>query len=123
MQFGSFKQKQVRCPLCKKIFFRHEEKETDVAVAVKMLEIFHRNDADRVVLVTGDTDIAPAVRTAKTLFPDRQVCFAFPWNRKMKELAKLADSCFSMDRAQYVKHQYPDLVLLNGRSYQKPATW
>ncbi|HXH41114.1 MAG TPA: NYN domain-containing protein [Thermoanaerobaculia bacterium] len=123
VQFGNFKQKQVKCRWCKRKFTRHEEKETDVAVAMKVLEIFHQDCADRVVLVTGDTDIAPAVRTAKALYPTRDVRFLFPWNRKMKELAKIAGQSFTIDRQKYVQHQLPDPLIVNGRSLAKPSSW
>jgi hypothetical protein len=123
VQFGSFKQKVVKCRRCKKEFIRHEEKETDVAVALKVIEIFHTDAADRVVLVTGDTDVAPAVRTAKLLFPSKSVCFVFPWNRKMKELARIADQCFTIDSNKYVKHQLPDPFVIGGRSFTKPPSW
>lgn len=124
VQFGSFKEKRVKCRRCHKYFVRNEEKETDVAVALKVLEILHRDEADRVVLVTGDTDIAPAVRTTRALYPGKPVCFAFPWNRKMKELAKLADSCFTIGKSQYLSHQFPDpFVSGTGHSFTKPPSW
>ena len=67
----------MTCTSCSKTINLREEKETDVAVGVKRLEILHDDLADRVVLVTGDTDIAPAVRAADRMFPNREVCFAF----------------------------------------------
>lgn len=106
-----------------KTFTRYEEKETDVAVGIKVLELLHRNAADRVVLVTGDTDVAPAVRTTKALFPASQVCFVFPWNRKMKVLAQIADQCFTMDKHKYRQHQLPDPFTVNGKTFHKPASW
>jgi len=123
VQFGSFKQKQVKCHRCKKTFTRHEEKETDVAVGVKVLEILHRDEADRVVLITGDTDIAPAVRTAKVLFPQAQFCFGFPWNRKMKELAKIAHQSFTIDSNKYLKHQLADPFTVGSQTFAKPTSW
>jgi uncharacterized LabA/DUF88 family protein len=124
VELGRFKKKLIRCLHCKKEFVRHEEKETDVAVALKVLELFALDIADRVVLITGDTDLAPAVRTAKRLYPVRKVCFAFPWNRKRDELEKLADSpCISISREAYRSHQFADPVVLGGKSYDKPASW
>jgi len=107
-----------------KKFLRHEEKETDVALAVKVFELFARDQADRVVLVTGDTDLVPAVRTARQLYPAKEVCFAFPWNRKQAELQKLANRpCFTISREAYRAHQFPDPALIGGRAYFKPPAW
>jgi uncharacterized LabA/DUF88 family protein len=103
---------------------RHEEKETDVAIAAKLFELLITNTCDTVILVTGDTDIAPACRTARCLFPNKQIGFAFPYNRKNDELAGLASLWFVMDEIQYVSHQFPDpLTLPSGEKVSNPASW
>jgi hypothetical protein len=56
----------------------HEEKETDVAIACKLLELLCQGRCDTAVLMTGDTDIAPAIRTAKLLYPTADIAVAFP---------------------------------------------
>jgi uncharacterized LabA/DUF88 family protein len=123
VELGRFKKKYVKCHYCSKQLTKHEEKETDVAVAVKVLEIFAADAADRVVLVTGDTDVAPAVRAARRMHPTREVCFAFPWNRKRDELAALAGQCISISREAYRAHQFADTLTINGVEYSKPPSW
>ena len=79
---------------------------------------------DTAVLVTGDTDIAPAVRAVKRLYPTKDVCFAFPYKRKNKELAALADKQFKIRKEKYTAHQFSDPVVLpTGRSIAKPTGW
>ena len=53
---------------------RHEEKETDVAIAVTLIELFLRDECDAAVLVTGESDIAPALRLAQRQFPGKAIC-------------------------------------------------
>jgi len=121
-----FKPRQIRCPepRCGKTFLKHEEKETDVAIAVKLLEVFLKNECDTAVLVTGDTDLAPAVRTAVSLFPTKRILFAFPYLRKNKELSKLAPGSFTIDKSQYAKYQFPDpCILSDGTAIGKPPSW
>ena len=102
---------------------RHEEKETDVAIAAKLFELLVNNDCDTAILVTGDTDLAPAVKTAQNLFPQKGIRFAFPYRRKNKELAKLAPS-FNIDNRHYAAHQFADpLTLPGGQVLNKPPTW
>jgi uncharacterized LabA/DUF88 family protein len=122
---GRFKEKKVYCNNCKTIINKHEEKETDVAIAVKVIELFHNDSCDIQVLVSGDTDLAPAVRTSLSIFPKKQICFAFPFNRKMKELSKLSTfPSFSIGNGSYQKHCLPDpYVLKDGRKISKPLTW
>lgn len=66
VELGRFKKRYVTCRHCTKSVKLHEEKETDVAVAMKVIEIFCSDLADRVVLMTGDTDLAPAVRPRRS---------------------------------------------------------
>lgn len=122
---GRFKEKKVYCTNCKTIITKHEEKETDVAIAIKVLELFHNDSCDIQVIVSGDTDLSPAVRTSLGLFPKKQICFAFPFNRKMKELSKLSTlPSFSISSASYRKHLLPDpYILKDGRSISKPISW
>lgn len=123
-ELNRFKKKSMLCPSCKHRFNRYEEKETDVAVAVKLLELFIVDSCDVVVLVTGDTDLAPAFRTASKLFIGKKVVFAFPYKRKNQELAKLAPGSFEIKKEQYVKHQFPDpYVLPDGSKVPKPSGW
>ena len=101
-----------------------EEKETDVAISIKLLELFHKDRADTIVLVTGDTDLAPAVRTAKKLFPAKRVWFLFPYKRKNKELAQLADGHCNIKKERYANAQFgPRISIKSGRVISKPVGW
>lgn len=76
VELGRFKKKTVSCKSCNQVFFTHEEKETDVAIATKLFEVCHLDRCDTVILMTGDTDLAPEsfsikLRTCvKCQFPD-----------------------------------------------------
>jgi hypothetical protein len=88
------------------------------------LEVLHLDAADTVVLVTGDTDLAPTVRTAKALFPAKRIWFMFPCRRRNNELAQLADGHCYINKERYVQHQLPPVVTLaTGRVIHKPSTW
>lgn len=123
-ELGRFKYKTVRCPSCQTNNPHYEEKETDVAISVRMLELFFTDKADTVVLLSGDTDLAPAVRTAKNLFPAKEICFAFPYKRKNSELAKMVENHFKIRSKQLLKYQLLDTVVLpTGRKIDKPRQW
>lgn len=124
VQLSRFKMKDITCPTCKHVFQRAEEKETDVSLASKLLEVLFKGECDTAVLVTGDTDTAPAVRTASALFPLKRVCFAFPFGRKNKELAKLVSTSFRISKEAYAKHQLPNpFTLSTGKVLAKPLKW
>jgi len=126
VELSRFKKKTIKCPhpQCGRTFVKHEEKETDVAIALKLIEVFLSDKCDVAVLVTGDTDLAPAVRTAHRLFPFKKILFAFPPYRKNRELAQLAPGSFGFKPKQYVKHQFPDpYTTKEGLTINKPPGW
>jgi uncharacterized LabA/DUF88 family protein len=124
VELARFKEKEVFCDRCRTLIVKHEEKETDVALAIKVFEIFHNNECDTAVLVTGDTDLAPAIKTCRALFPGKRIVFCFPFLRKNKELAALAPDSFSINKKQYIKHQLPNpVVLTSGKEIFKPDSW
>lgn len=124
VELSRFKKKRFRCEHCGANLKRHEEKETDVALGSRLLELFFNDSCDRAVLVTGDTDIAPAVRTAKRLFPQKNVSFAFPYDRKNEELAQLVPTSFHISKDAYIRHQLPDpYITRSGATVIKPLRW
>jgi len=68
---GNHKRKTVRCLVraCTYVgereFTTLEEKRTDVQIALQMLEDAYENRAERFVLVSGDSDLVPAVNRVK----------------------------------------------------------
>jgi uncharacterized LabA/DUF88 family protein len=72
---GHFKRKRVKCthPLCTypggRFFETREEKHTDVNIAVHMLDDAYQGACDRMILVSGDSDLVPAVKIIKKRYP------------------------------------------------------
>ena len=124
LHIADFKRKSLSCPHCRKEIDRYEEKETDVALGVKAMELLYLGTCDTLVIVSGDTDFAPAMRAAKRLFPAVQVCVAFPHARFNAELQQIADFSFRIRAARYAEHQFPDPVRLSdGRVLRRPKDW
>lgn len=124
---GRFKEKTEYCPLCKQEYLGHIEKQTDIAISSKLLELLYTNDnnhCDTFVLVTGDSDLAPAIKTARKVTPLPNIRFAFPFNRKSEELAALAPLSFKLRVGHYRANQFKDPVkLADGSSIRKPSSW
>ncbi len=122
---GSFKSKPTLCKLCGGTFQKFEEKETDVAIAAKLFEVLAMDVCDTVVLMTGDTDLVPAIKTARNLYPNKEVCVGFPYWRFNGALKQVAARHFIIKKPEvYAKHQLPDPVQLpDGTSVPKPAEW
>jgi uncharacterized LabA/DUF88 family protein len=84
---GSFKDKPARCNGCGATWTAHEEKQSDVNIAVYMLGEAARDQFDQAFLVTRDSDLVPAVRLVRELYPEKRVkVIAPPGRRHSKEL-------------------------------------
>lgn len=80
--------------------------------------------ADAVVLVTGDTDLVPAIEIARATFPDKSIGVLFPYKRHNHELKLLADVSMKCRPGLYTACQLPDEVLSpDGQKIRKPASW
>ena len=105
-------------------FVTYEEKETDVAIASVLIEGGVLDQFDTAVLVTGDTDLKPAVITFQRLYPQKRVLFAFPFARKNRELANLAPGSFSFSAESYAANPFsPQVRLPSGKFVSKPTEW
>jgi uncharacterized LabA/DUF88 family protein len=124
-RMARFKWKERWCKTCSTLQPGYEEKETDVALAVRLLELFALNECETVVLVTGDTDLLPAIRTSHRLYPDKQVWVAPPHKRWNTQLAQEADDSIKIKRKKYFTHQLPNPVIRSsdGMEIWKPVGW
>lgn len=80
---GNFKRKQARCLQCKAAWYRHEEKETDVNIAVAIVGDAYENVFDVAYVLSADTDLAPAMRRVRSITslvggPPKQIVAVFP---------------------------------------------
>jgi len=124
IEYGKFKRKTVRCKVCNSDFAKYEEKETDIAIINKLWELVIDNHNDAYVIVTGDTDIIPCLKTIKRKFPHIKLFLLFPFNRKNDELISLVDGHFKISREKYLSHQLPDpFIFSDGRQLSKPENW
>ena len=78
---GHFKNKPRSCSACGAKWVGHEEKETDVHIAVRLVADALRDEFDRAIVISADSDLAPAIRTAKQYAPTKEIMVAAPPGR------------------------------------------
>jgi uncharacterized LabA/DUF88 family protein len=123
--YGNFKDKTVRCEAsCRQEYTAHVEKQTDVNLALKLLELFHLDKCDGCLIVSGDGDLLNAVKTARSLFTEKVVAVAFPYNRWNPELSKSAQIRIKLTIDDYKIHILPDPMPLGaGKVSHMPREW
>jgi uncharacterized LabA/DUF88 family protein len=124
VELSKFKSKPRWCPVCKRKNISHEEKETDVAIGVKLMEVFFRDLCDTAAIVTGDSDLVPAARSARSLFPGKMLCVISPYLRVGYELETHANKSFRIKRGKYLAHQLLNpFPRADGTTVSRPASW
>lgn len=124
VHIGRFTARSSWCHHCGTSIVRHEEKETDVAIAVEAIASAAWGTCETLVFVTGDSDIAPALRKIKQLNPRLAVNCLFPYARHSEELRAQADRVFTTRADRYLQFRLPDqLTLSNGRVLRVPRGW
>ncbi len=114
-------------PFCGKRFLSHEEKQTDVNIAVDILRTCFTGSCESVYLVTGDNDIVPALEAARQLFPKTHIRVLLPIHAKAK---KMMASCtkngfkyMRINATHLAASQFPNNVLVSGSVFSRPASW
>jgi len=75
---GRFKSKSKKCPKCKTTWNGHEEKETDVNIALALLNLAYKNEYDHACLISNDSDLAPAIHMVRENFPNKEFTTIVP---------------------------------------------
>lgn len=121
---GRFQEKDRRCRGCGSQWKVFEEKETDVNIAVALLADAVRNQFDTAVVISADSDLCPAVRETKSLFPAKRIIAAFPPGRHSAELKRVADGYVSIGTDKVRRAQLPDKVITEaGVVLHRPEHW
>lgn len=131
---GHFKPKKVECRVqgCTfagiKEFTMSQEKRTDVNIAVHMLDDAYKGLADNLVLVSGDSDLVPALTMVRQRFPDIQLYVYVPsQNPNMGTSIELREAAHVEKRLplDLLKHsQFPAKIEDGGGGdILRPLTW
>ena len=130
---GQFRKKQIeaRCPECTlpppHFFTTYEEKCTDVNVALWMLHDAHKDLCDRLILVTADSDMLPAIAMVKSNYPNKTVSIYIPARDRARgaavELRGMADKHKTLPLNILSQAQLPAEIKTAAGVIKKPASW
>ncbi|MDD5351067.1 MAG: NYN domain-containing protein [Chthoniobacteraceae bacterium] len=106
-----------------------EEKKTDVNICVAMIEDALDGKVDNIVLVSGDSDLEPAVAMIRRRFPAIKVSVYIPRlpgdnERNNLVYRGMGVPCRPLPLEEMAKHQLPRCVALpDGRVAERPTEW
>lgn len=127
--YGHYQDKPQRCRACGATWPTYEEKETDVNIAVSLVADAAQGHAESALIVSADSDLCPAVRTARFLAENRGKRFgifaAFPPRRYSQRLNAVVSGSFVLARADLRNSLLPAIVsdAATGNVYHRPPSW
>jgi len=110
---SQFKEKNRDCRNCGQQWLAHEEKETDVKIAVALVRNAHLDAFDEAFLVSRDSDLTSAVSVIRHDFPHKNIKIISPPNAgHSKEMGKLVGTkkLASIKQVHLEKCLLPDAV-------------
>ena len=121
---GRFQEKDRRCRQCGAAWTVYEEKETDVNIAVALVEDAVQDRYDTALLISADSDLCPAIRSMKRLCPEKRIVVAFPPRRRSGDLKRAVDGFLSIGDDKIRQSQLPPTVITAaGITLCRPKHW
>ncbi len=121
---GEFRPVTKTCRLCRQEYSTHEEKLTDVNIAIKLFELALADSFDTAFIISGDSDLAPAILAVKREFPAKQIGVIVPIGGRGKLLQSRADFTRKMRMEHLRLSVLPATVELTaGQTVSCPSEW
>ena len=120
---GRFMDKHIKCHNCNKHFLTHEEKRTDVNIALKLLGDAFDDLYDKALIISADSDLLPVIQTVHKYFPDKEIGVMFPIGRTSFDLRQHADFRRKMRKNLLQDSQFPDEIKVGSEIIKRPNSW
>lgn len=127
---GHFKNKIHTCNIKDRVnltLYKHEEKETDVNIAIYMVRDAILKKFDKLILITNDTDINPAIEMAKKENPTIEIRLLTPPTYKTHDSLRkiiLPGKATIITEGQIQLSLLPDLIKkTNGKIIYRPKEY
>jgi uncharacterized LabA/DUF88 family protein len=116
---GRFQEKTRGCKNCGARWTSY-----DVNISVALIEGAALDAYDTALLISGDTDLRPAIASVKRLQPDKLVFAAFPPRRYSARLVQSVDAYTRIGHDKIRNAQLPhEVVTKGGVRLNRPAYW
>lgn len=124
IHYGHYLRRPQQCFTCGATWMSHEEKMTDVQIAVQLLGDAVDNRYDTAIVVSADSDLAPPIEAVLRRFPSKRVIVASPPARRSQRLESVASAYFILGRKVIQDSQFPDEVAKpGGFILRRPIKW
>ena len=121
--YGNFKNVTKKCRKCYKEYKTFEEKETDVNIALYLLKLAFQNKFENFCLLTGDTDLIPAIKVTREYFPNKKSQVILPIGSRSSSLKDIADKNSKIKIHHLENSLLPNVIHSKYGTISKPKSW
>jgi hypothetical protein len=132
--YGSYQERTVTCGAqeCpRRLKYRvPEEKKSDVNLAINLIADALNNATDSMVIVSGDSDLEPAVQGVRSRYPKIKISVYIPvledeaHERRNDHYHQMGVVCKPLPLTDIPRHQLSRIVKLNDKDWvERPAEW
>lgn len=102
----------------------HEEKESDVNIAIYLVRDACKRNCDKAILLSGDSDLVPAIKMAKEENADLKVGVVVPPNVQASSLKNISDFDIKLLKIDISSFLLPNSIKLEtGHTITCPKDW
>lgn len=123
---GKYIKKDIKCRYCNTLNATFEEKETDVRIATQIINDVYKDKCDISAIVTGDSDIVPAIELAYEIKTSHKIFVYAPPFRYSKKLSQLCNKSEKLlqFKSRFNQSMLPESISLpDGTVLARPANW
>jgi uncharacterized LabA/DUF88 family protein len=128
LHYGKYQDKPMTCRAsggCGMQYMHWEEKQTDVNLAIKIIEDCHNKTIDKVILVSGDSDFLPPLKLVKNIYKEIDLMILFPPCKYTSSLDSIGVPTLQLEKykPRWNKSTLQDVIEIDGNKIRKPIEW
>lgn len=122
--YGNYQDGSEDCRRCGHTWRSAKEKMTDVNIATAIIIDAFKNEYDMALLISGDSDLTPPIKSVHENFKNKRVAIAFPPKRHNSSMALVAKGSFIIGRKKLVDSQFDaEVISKTGYKLKIPESW
>jgi len=122
--YGHYQRNTIECSRCGNIWVNYNEKMTDVNIATHMLNDAFNDRYDMAMLISGDSDLVPPIKSIHGFFENKRIFVAFPPKRTNNAISYVSKGSMVIGRKKLLDSLFPEEVKKkDGFILKKPKEW
>jgi uncharacterized LabA/DUF88 family protein len=95
-----------------------------VNIAIQLFKLSIQEKYDKAIIISGDSDLIPAIEAVKSTFPHKQIGMIIPIGRNAEQLKQTCDFYMKMKEKHLKASMLPEVINLGGgKKLERPLWW